>query len=119
MVILFYLTGCNVGEKVTYADGHIEEVVDTRNMCQVKDMDEWRGSGRQSLERAFVIVRQVEADEQQAYDIDDGNTPECDGVNYTIEFLFLLDYPIVAHKKPRYQQSPHRGPTTVLGVQPS
>lgn len=35
----------NVGERGTYADGDIDEVVDTRKMRQVEDTDQWPGSG--------------------------------------------------------------------------
>ena len=72
------MAGRRVGERGTYADGHIDEMVDTRDIRQVENTDEWRGSGspRGGEEQEFVIVRQVEADEQQAEDIDDGNTPE-------------------------------------------
>ena len=45
MIIQFDLAGRKVGERGTYADGHIDEVVDTRNICQVENTDEWRGSG--------------------------------------------------------------------------
>ena len=38
------------------------------------------------LRGEVVIVRQAEADEQQAYDIDDSYTSEGDSVNYTIKF---------------------------------
>ena len=68
MIILFYLAGCKARERETYADGYIDEVVDTRYMRQVEDTDEWRGSGSpfRGEEQEFIIVWQVEADEQQA-----------------------------------------------------
>ena len=44
-IILFALVGRNVGERGTYADGHIDEVVGTRSMRQVEDTDPRRGSG--------------------------------------------------------------------------
>ena len=40
------MAGRNVDERGTDANSHIDEVVDTRNMRQVEDMDEWPGSGR-------------------------------------------------------------------------
>ena len=54
-------------------------MIDTRDIRQVENSDERRGGGSplRGEEQEFVIVRQVEADEQQADDIDDGNTPEC------------------------------------------
>ena len=66
------------GEGETYADGHIDEVIDTGDIRQVENSDEWRGGGGpfRGEEQEFVIVRQIEANEQQADDIDDGNTPE-------------------------------------------
>ena len=78
MIMIFYLADRNVGKRGRYADGDNDEGVDTRNMRQVEDMAEWPGSGSplRGAEQEFVILWQVEADEQQAYGIDDGNTPE-------------------------------------------
>ena len=53
-VRLYYLAGRNVSERGTDANSHIDEVVDTRNMRQVEDMDERPGSGR-GEEQKFVI----------------------------------------------------------------
>ena len=34
-----YLAGCKVGERGTYAGGHIDEMVDTRDIRQVESSD--------------------------------------------------------------------------------
>lgn len=53
-------------------------MVDTGDMCQVEDTDEWRSgsSSTRGKEQELVIVRQVETNEQEAENINDGNAPE-------------------------------------------
>lgn len=59
------------------ANGHVDEVVDTLDMCTVEDADEWRRSGGStSKEKEFVVVRQEETDHEEGEDVDDGDTPK-------------------------------------------
>jgi hypothetical protein len=57
----------------------------TRNMRQVEGTDKWWGSGSSTRgkEQELLIVRQVEANEQERENVDDGDTPrgvlDCTG----------------------------------------
>ena len=48
-------------------------MVDTGDMCQVEDTDEWRSGNSSTKEQELAIVRQEGADEEEAERINDGN----------------------------------------------